>query len=543
MTQARHLDFREVPKTSPFYLDYLYEFPKVQEFLPSPYGLDHFRHDNLSPLPEVAHRKQLCQILETQNRGWGAGEKTFENIEKLKEADCWAVVTGQQVGLFTGPAYTVYKALTAVKLAAHYNCRGVRAVPIFWMATEDHDVAEVDHCTLADPESQLVQIQYEAHSEDNLKPVGKIFFQPAIEATVQQFLNSMPESEFKAEIASRVQSSYRVGRSFASAFGELFAWLFKNYGLIVLDPLDPSLKTITIPWMEHVVSNAEALIAKMQQQSQRLIVKGYHAQVTIEPDVLGLFVEAEGKRRALIREDGGWKLRGTRQQVSSEELLKWIRKEPASFTPNVLFRPLFQDLLLPTLASVTGPSEVAYLAQVEPLYLEFGRKPPIVFPRCSFTIIERKIGKILEKYALNFSDLFLGSEAVMKKVIEKSMDPELSERFAALEQKVAQELGQLESSLKAVDSTLAEALKTTQQKVLYQLNHLHTKVIHAETRQHEVLNRQIEKAISILYPAKMLQERHLNLFYFLSRYGMDLLAQLFEEIDLNDPGHQLIRLN
>ena len=180
---------------------------------------------------------------------------------------------------------------------------------------------------------------------------------------------------------------------------------------------------------------------------------------------------------------------------------------------------------------------------MEPLYAEFGRKPPIVFPRFSFTIIEKKIGKILEKYSLNFQDILLGPEALIKKVIEQNLDQSLAQKFSLIEQEMQQKLSELEAPLKAVDQTLAEALKTTQQKVLYQLNHLRTKYVHAETRHHEVLNRQIEKASSLLYPVKTLQERRLNIFYFLSRYGMDLLAQLFEEIDLNDPGHRLLQLN
>ena len=543
MTQVRSLDFRDIPKTSALYLNYLYDFSKIQQFLPCRYELDHFRQENLAQQPFLPHRDLLCQILESQNRSFGAGEKTLENIGKLKESDCWAVVAGQQVGLFTGPAYTIYKALTAIKLAAHYSCRGVKSVPVFWMATEDHDLAEVDHCYLADTDSQLVQIRYESQPEDALKPVGKVSFNHSIDATIQLFLNSMPESEFRQEIGSRVRASYQAGRTFAASFGELFSWLFKNYGLILIDPQEVRLKQIAAPWLEKVAGNSDHLMSRIQKQSQRLVAAGYHAQVTVESEVMGLFVEEEGKRRALVRDGERWRLRGTERRLSQVEVLKWIRCEPALWSPNVLYRPLLQDLLLPTLASVAGPSEVAYLAQVEPLYPEFGRKPPIVFPRFSFSIVEKKIGKILGKYSLDFLDILMGAEALIKKVIEQNLDQGLAQKFSLIEQEMQQRLSELEAPLKAVDQTLAEALKTTQQKVLYQLNHLRTKFVHAEARHHEVLNRQIEKALSLLYPGKTLQERRLNIFYFLSRYGMDLLAQLFEEIDLNDPGHRLLQMN
>ena len=198
-----------------------------------------------------------------------------------------------------------------------------------------------------------------------------------------------------------------------------------------------------------------------------------------------------------------------------------------------------QDLLLPTLTYIAGPSEVAYLAQIGPLYEEFGRKAPIIFPRFSFSVVERKIGKILEKYRLNFEDIFLGNEALIKKVVEQNLDQSLAAKFSALEQEFGERLGELEGPLKAVDATLAEALRTTQQKVQYQVAHLRTKFVHAETRHQETLTKQIDKALAILYPLKTLQERRINIFYFLARYGMDFLAQLNEEIDLTDPDHRL----
>ena len=346
MTQTRSLDYREIPKTSALYRDYLYDSTKIQEFLPCRYELNHFRQENLAQHPFLPHRDILCEVLDSQNRSFGAGEKTLENIDKLKGSDCWAVVAGQQVGLFTGPAYTIYKALTAIKLAAHYNCRGVKTVPIFWMATEDHDLAEVDHCYLADTDSQLVRIHYESQPEDALKPVGKVLFNQSIEATTQLFLSSMPESEFKQEIESRVRVSYHPGRTFASAFGELFAWLFKNYGLILVDPLDTRLKQITAPWLEKVAGDSDVLISKIQHQSQRLIDGGYHAQVTVESDVMGLFVEEEGKRRALVRDADRWKLRGTDRRLTLIEVIEMDSRRACLVEPECLVSPFASRLVI-----------------------------------------------------------------------------------------------------------------------------------------------------------------------------------------------------
>lgn len=539
MTRNRTVQFKDIPKTSNLFLDFLHDFPKVQSFFSSPYSLEHFKKEGLAHSCYLPHRQELCDLLEVQNRAFGAGERTFEHLEKLRDPDCWAVVTGQQVGLFTGPAYTIYKALTAVKLAAHYACRGIKVVPVFWMATEDHDLAEVDHCYLVDGDSQPRQIRYDAGPDSQGRSVGSVIFSGEIQTALAQFLEVLPNSEFKQEFQSRLASSYCEGKSFASAFGEIFSCLFSNYGLILIDPQSEPLKVLVLPALESIVLRCEKLHSLIQSQSQRILDAGYHAQVVLDDDSVGLFFEDDGRRRALVRADGGIRVKGGSVSLPKEEWQGRIRAAPARFSPNVLFRPILQDYLLPTLAYVAGPSEVAYLAQAGVLYPEFGRKAPIVFPRFSFSIIERKISKVLEKYHLKFSDVFLGSEALIKKIIEQNLDQTLARKFDEIELEFVRRLGELEPPLRAIDQTLGEALKTAQQKVQYQVSHLRTKFVHAEARHQEVLTKQIERALAILYPLKTLQERRINIFYFLSRYGMDFLAQLYEEIDLNDPDHRL----
>jgi len=537
MTNDR-VHFKNVPKTSAFFLDYLHDFPRLAPFFSFSYALDHFRKEAVSGAA-LAHRQELCQILEKQNQSFGGGERTQENIEKLRDDDCAAVVTGQQVGLFTGPAYTIYKAMTAVKLAAHYARRGIKVVPVFWMATEDHDLAEVDHSYLIDGDSQLQLVRYESQPEDAGKPVGKVRFSQTIEAGSKHFLDALPNSEFKVEMGGRLTAAYGQAKTFASAFGETLSYLFSNYGLILVDPQDEGLKALGQPVFEKILLDGARYNSLIQSRSAQLVAAGYHAQVVIEEESSGLFFEDDGKRRALIRDNGFLKVKGTNRRLPVGDFQQALSEAPWKFSPNVLFRPLMQDLLLPTLAYVAGPSEVAYLAQIGCLHEEFGRKAPIVFPRFSVSVVERKIAKILDKYHLSFEDIFLGNEALIKKVVEQNLDQSLAAKFATVEKEFGKKLEELEPSLKAIDPTLAEALRTTQQKVQYQVAHLRTKFVHAESRHQETLTKQIDKALAILYPLKTLQERRINIFYFLARYGMDFLAQLYEEIDLTDPDHRL----
>ena len=484
----------------------------------------------------------LCEILQDQNQSYGAGARTLENLGRLKDKNCFAVVTGQQVGLFTGPAYTIYKALTAVKLATHYACRGVKTVPIFWMATEDHDIAEVDHCDLLDGDSVPLQVQYEVGPQDFYKPVGKVVFSSSIEPPLARFLEALPNSEFKQEISTKLAGSYRPGNTFASAFGQILSYLFSNYGLILVNPQDERLKHLVKPVFERVLLNSQECQALLVERNRRLVASGYHAQVLVEEDATLFFLEENEKRKALVRQNGQLKTKGSDQCFTAEELRLLIQQSPQKLSPNVLLRPVVQDSLLPTLAYVAGPSEIAYLAQAAPLYEALGKKMPIIFPRSSFSVIEKKISKVLERYQLRFCDLFQGTEAVMKMIIEKTLDQTVAQKFEQIEEEFKRRLAELELPLKKVDPTLAEALKTAQQKVQYQVAHLRAKFVHAQTKHNEIVTRQVEKTLAILYPLKSLQERRVNIFYFLSRYGMDFLAQLYEEIDLSDPDHRLLYL-
>ena len=542
MNRDRKVDFANIPKTSRLFLDFLHDFSKVQRFFPNPYSLDQFRKETLGSSCQLSHREELCGILERQNRTFGAGERTFEHLQKLRDSDCWAVVTGQQVGLFTGPAYTIYKALTAVKLAAHYACRGLKAVPVFWMATEDHDLVEVSECFLVDADSQPRQIHYSPETTQQRESVGRVAFSEGIQASLAEFLSLLPNSEFKEEFLVRLRMAYSPGKTFASAFGEVFSYLASNYGLILLDPQDEGLKNLARPMLESILLRSQELNTAAESQSQLLLQSGYHSQVILDKESVGLFFEDGGKRRGLIHDGDRIRPKGHEPVLARQDWQRLVQSRPWQFSPNVLFRPVVQDYLLPTLAYVAGPSEIAYLAQTRGLYDELGRKMPIIFPRVSVSIIERKIAKILEKYRLNFEDVFLGSEALIKKIVEQTMDQSLSERFSAIEIDFTKKLGELENSLRSVDPTLGEALKTTQQKVQYQVSHLRAKFVAAETRQQEVTTKQIEKALAVLFPLKTLQERRLNVFYFLSRYGMDFLAQLYEEIDLTDPDHHLMQI-
>lgn len=540
MIETPTLSFKQVPKIPPLFLDYLYNFSRLESFFP-PFLPHRFDRDAASRrIPAKDHRDELVQVLETQNRDYGSSGKVFENLQRLKREGCAAVVTGQQVGIFTGPMYTVLKALTAVKLAEEYTRRGLDSVPVFWLASDDHDLAEVDHCWLANSEGLLQKVRYSSSTAGG--SVGAISFNEAIANTVAEFAAAMPDTEFKQSLCSRLQHAYRPGNTFSRAFGELLAHWFAEFGLIIMDPQEPRLKALIRPLQSQVVSDFEGLKSALAERNRQLESAGYPLQVKTDIDALPLFMDLEGQRRGLIAEGQEIAIKGGGPRFSREQLLAKINETPELFSPNVLLRPLCQDLLLPTAAYVGGPAEIAYFSQAGALYQWWGQPLPVIFPRASVTLVERKIQKVLSKWELQFQDLFRGEETLLRQVIGKNLDPNASAMLEDTELSIEQLLEKWEPILRSVDPTLVEALRNSKSKILYQLTTLRNKFLQAAGRQQEVTTRQVQRLFALLYPEKSLQERSLNIVYFLDRYGEGLLNQLYAEIDLENLDHRLFLL-
>ena len=541
MAKSVGLSFERIPKTPALLLDYLYHSEKVQSFFPGVSGSEFSgTPEPGGPGPHLAHRASLVETLKRQNRLWGASAKTMENLDRLAGDRCRAVVTGQQVGLFTGPAYSIYKALTAVRLAEAYRRRGMEAVPVFWMATDDHDLEEVGRTWILAADSTPKSVQFAQKSEGNRLPVGPIAFDPSIAGHLDQFLQSLPDSEFKPVLAARLKRVYREGNTFGEAFAEVVSFLLSEYGLILLDPRAPTLKKMARPVFLQVAEAWEKLEELLGDRNRQLAGAGYSPQVSREAGTSFLFWELDGKRRRVVGARGGFSLRGNSEVLP--DLRDLIERAPEQVSPNVLLRPVVQDFLLPTLAYVAGPSEVAYYAQISPLYHALGRVMPPVVPRAGFTVIERRMQKLLAKYRLEFCDLFRGSQALLKQIVEGTVNQELGTRFDRLESAIDSRLGEMEEPLKSVDPTLVGALGTARKKIRYQLENLRSKFVSAESRRREILTRQVDSLLTTLYPSGGFQERQLSIFHFVSRYGPEFLEELYEAIDLSDPDHKLIYL-
>ncbi|MBZ5597185.1 MAG: bacillithiol biosynthesis cysteine-adding enzyme BshC [Acidobacteriia bacterium] len=535
------LPFSQIPHTTQLFSDFLFDFPKVQAFYSRPPRFVEWVQAESGQIRyDSARRDRVAGILERQNKSWGASPKTLENIGRLR-AGASVAVTGQQVGLFGGPAFSIFKALTTVKLADQATNSGVDCVPVFWLATEDHDLAEVNHVSIPGANGLPQEIVTPTEGLPDA-PVSTIKLGAEIGPVVEAAAALLGDSE----VAGWLRQCYQPGETLGSAFARLFAKLFADWGVILLDASDPELHAIAAPIYGSAVERAEELDEALLVRGKALESAGYHQQVKVTPSSTLLFTLRDGGRIPVHRRTNGSPqpdfLIGE-EKIPQAELLRRIAAAPHHFSPNVLLRPVVQDYLLPTLTYTGGAAEVAYFAQAAVAYEALlGRITPIV-PRFSATIVEPKPQTLLQRYRLGLTDLFPGPESLREQLAAHTLSQEVQAAFENAGTNLEKSLSVLRESLARLDKTLVEAANNAGSKMQHQLEQLRSRAARAELRHSEVLARHAEFLSNTLYPNKTLQEREIGGIYFVARRGLDLLRQLYETIHTDCLDHQVITLD
>jgi bacillithiol biosynthesis cysteine-adding enzyme BshC len=540
------LPFGDIPGQSALFLDYQNDPLSLSKFYPSAVG----SHTQLPErIPDVlanyrTDRNALCDPLEAINRAAGAGQKTFENIELLRRDDCVAVVTGQQAGLLTGPLYTIYKALSAVKMAECLRGRGINAVPVFWTANEDHDFQEVSNAVVVDAAGELVEARARPSNLQEGLPVGLIRLDGSIEETIDNLVDELPATEFTEKLADAIKQAWTNGVLFGDAFSRFLSAILNKYGIIIFDPLNDTLKRLAAPIYAKAVRRSSGIVSALIERDKDIAQAGYHSQVLVTEDYFPMFLHSEdGGRHSLKRtKDGTLKAKGDKREYTIEELAEMAERDPQKFSPTVVLRPVVQDYLLPTVCYFGGGAEIAYFAQNSEVYRVLERPVTPILHRQSFTVVEPKHSRTLEKYGLAFKDLFEGREDALTRIVEKYVNPELASTFTAVEEKINTELDRLARELSEADPTLAQNLVTRRRKISYHLGALRKKAYLSQTRQNETVRRRIDSLFAALLPQGHLQERVLNVTTFLNAHGPHFIDWIYYSIDLDDKGHRIIYL-
>jgi bacillithiol synthase len=546
--RVENISFDQIPQPSKLFLDYLRDPTALRRFYPQAvkhhYDLPARRDHVLANYQ--TDRAKLCAALERMNRNWGASEKTLQHIGRLSETDCIAVVTGQQAGLFTGPLYTIYKALSTIKLAECLTQRGVKAVPVFWIASEDHDFEEVAAAEFINRDCILSSVSVGSEVHRDGLPVGRVKLNEAIGDLIDDLLRSLPQTEFTDDLRSLLSDTYAPQQNFSDSFARMLARLTATRGLILLDPLDVDLKRMAAPLYAEAARRAGDIADAIVSRSRELETAGYHAQVTPSENSFPLFLHDEaGARQALSRKNGGcYQTKAAKENdgYTAEELTDWAQREPERFSPNVTLRAVVQDYLLPTIAYYGGAAEIAYFAQTSEVYRILDRPVTPILPRASLTFVEKHTWRSLDRYSVKLQDFFAGPDHVMARVVTMYLGKETAAAFEHTTETFNKELDDLQDQLRQADPTLADALNKGRRKINYQIEGLRTRFNRSQVARDDAVQRQLEHAFALLYPEKALQERHINITSFIARHGLYFVDWIFDAIELESKDHSVVYL-
>ncbi len=535
-----HLSFKELKGASRLYSDYLYSFENLSEFYNGDFHhLSSFKEIQKQVRTKEYPRRKLAEILVDQNKNYNAGTRTLQNIEALKDPDCCVVFTGQQIGLFGGPLYTLYKSLTAVKLAQKLSAElKAKVVPIFWMATDDHDFAEINHLYFVDKEDKLVKLEYQSKKDWNGYPASQIVLDENIKQTLQVFESSSVAGGFQKDVITILQEFYAPGQSYYLAFARWMAFLLKETGLIWLDPADQRFKSLLSSIFISELQNNGSLQLLVDKTSQRLEQLNYHRQVHKPEKATNIFYHSP-KRVHISRQDGEFYWEGAKNPLGGTELLRLIENSPQDFSANVLLRPVLESYLFPNLAHVAGPSEVAYFAQIKALHRELGVIMPVIYPRKSLTLVEPKVRTILTKYEIAVSAIMRDVEQAYNQVIESKIPQEAERLLNQTQKELREKVESMGKEILKIQPGLKPNLEFTVGKIDFEFNKFKEKFFQTYKKQFKEIKEELYAARDMLHPQNTFQERIFNVTQFLNRYGFDFINNLPEILDLESFDHQI----
>ncbi|MFT3746194.1 MAG: bacillithiol biosynthesis cysteine-adding enzyme BshC [Pyrinomonadaceae bacterium] len=540
------LPFSDIPHQSQLFVQYQDDPLSLQKFYPNvltspaeiasyvPTALANYKTD----------RNDLCDVLGEINKETDAGERTFANIEVLRQSDSVAVITGQQAGLFSGPLYTIYKALSTVKLAQELSAKGINAVPVFWAATEDHDFEEVSEAFFIGRTGELGGVKYEPRDRMENTPVGAATIDVDLAKLMEEMFDDMPHSERSDEVRAKLGEIWSAGTRFGTAFGKTLAWVLGKFGIVQIDAMHKGIKRLSAPIYSAAIENVDEIVASVVDRGSELVAEGFHNQVLVEENYFPLFWHDEEGRRLALRKtrEGVFRAKEYRNEFTIEELRQIAFNEPERFSPGVMLRPVVQDFLFPTACYFGGGAEVSYFAQNSEVYRVLGRPVTPVFHRQSFTVVEAKQRRAMEKFELDLTDLFGGKEEITVKLAGESVTPDTARLFAEVEERINTEMNRLDQAVSHIEPTLAKNVARRRQRIVYHIAALRKKTLLAKVRNDETAQRQIDELFASLWPNGGLQERKLNVFSYLNKHGLNFIDWIYDAIDLEDKEHRIIEL-
>jgi bacillithiol synthase len=446
------------------------------------------------------------------------------------ERDGLMVTTGQQPGLFGGPLYSLYKAIGALKLSQGLEeALGRPVLPVFWIASDDHDWAEADHTYILDSanELRLVRVADPGHAD---RALHRIELGRELSDALTEFLEDLPKTDFSAPYIELLREAYAPGATLAGGFAAVMRALLGPLGICVTDAADPVVKAESAPVLMAELDGGASHEAALRERAAALEAAGYQLQVPILEGGVNLFLEGPAGRERLYRDGSGFVLRRSETPVSREEVESRFEADHRTLSPNVLLRPVVESHVFPTLSYVAGPGELAYFAEVSPLFDAHGIGMPIITPRPAFTVVESKIGKVLGKFGLPLEELARPHHELASEIAREELPDDIRQALADLRGTVGQGSTKLLEAAKKIDPTLKGPVNHVRNTAFHEVAEVEKKIIQSLKRESEIALAQLDKAQRHLFPGGKPQERMLSPFYYLARYGNSFIEALVDEV-------------
>lgn len=486
-------------------------------------------------------REKLVQSLKPFMEKLLYNERAMENVEKLLDPNTVAIVGGQQPGVLTGPLYTIYKIITIIKLAKEQeNKLGVNVVPIFWIAGEDHDFDEINHLFIQ--QGKTVEKKALNNLYKNKLQLSDIKLdQKQLEKWLIDVFRTYKETAYTADLHAEIKNILHHSTTYVDFFANILNWLFKDEGVILLNSADPHIRKLEGPLFSEIIEKNEPIYHAFLDQSNHLAQLGYPKPIDLPENHANLFFVNEGKREKIIRTNENFIIGS--ETYNREQLQKIALTNPTCFSNNVVTRPVMQEFLLPVLAFVAGPGEIAYWSTLKGVFSQVSMKMPPVVPRLSISLLTNKEASWLDEFQLTVNDLFENRlkdkkeqwyHSVKEWDVQKHVDEAKGSIFQAHTklQKLACEISPslkkiAEKNYQIIESQIMFLQRKLEREVQSQYEHELSKFV------------MLENAIQ---PDGKPQERAFNIFYYLNLYGFDFINKLLEiDLKINEM-HKIIFL-
>jgi bacillithiol biosynthesis cysteine-adding enzyme BshC len=540
LSQARTMarfPVSEVERTNRLLADYLRRVPNAMGlFAHAPEEMPAMAQRNR---PQ-ADRAQLADGLLAFQQRLGADDAALANARLLADPTTPVVTTGQQPGMLTGPLYNIYKALTVINLAGRLSADLRRpVVPVFWAGADDDDRGEVDHCGWWDGQFDLHAIHYPEAAGTPGQLVGDLPIDGNGELILAQLDPLLAGLPFAGEVRALLRETLAESVDLGEWFCRLLSRLCSSLGLVLCDARLPVVRQLAAEVLRREIQAPLHSTTQLGRQVQELQRRGYRPQLTKPPEVCNFFHLHAGRQRVSYH---GERFHVGGRTLTQAELLACVERQPHAFAPNAVLRPVLQEYLLGSAAFVAGPNELGYWAELSPVFQALGVAMPPVIPRAAATLVPANIARILQQWQANPLDLYHDFDQARLALLRERQPETVSRGFARSRAGLETLVAELVPLVAGVDETLGQSALATHQRMLNELERLERKTLKAVERQATDLTERLERVRNVLFPQRGLQERTLNIFSVLARYGPNTLLSLRTLLDGEEGQHVFVEM-